>query len=78
MKPNMPADKTLYVKRISDGRLEEVVQNTLINMNEGRVLQLITDNRNARRLIPVLCHNLGCSLISSWENVEGMRFLIRK
>lgn len=78
MGKDMLADKTLYVKRIADTRLEEILQNTLTGMIQGRVLRLITDNRNAKVIVPVLCINYGYSIISSQENGDGLHFLIRR
>lgn len=71
-------DKTLDIRGLVSPRPEAVARNTLESMGPGQVLTVITTDVTAKRKLPSLCENLGCTLLELREDGGTLYFQIRK
>jgi len=71
-------DLTLDIKGLSCPRPTVMAINTIRNMDKGRVLQVITDDRQAKESISMLCLRSGYRIIDIKENDGLIYMLIQK
>lgn len=74
----MNIDKTLDIKGLADQRQAEVAERILNMMTKGQTLKVVTDSVGSRRIFPLLCEHLGCSLLSMEEAGGIVSFVVRK
>lgn len=71
-------DKTLDIKGLVSPRAEIITENTLVAMEPGQVLTVVTTCRTTKQKIPSLCRALGCTLLEIREEGGLLYIQIQK
>ena len=79
MSPMKPIiDRVLDTRGLLCPQPTVMTMNTLNEMKPGQVLEVISNDENAKEAIPSLCADKGCKMFSMTENDGLIHFIIIK